>query len=43
MQQVTIHEMLHDMARDEKVKGELFNLVLDKIKQEMDIVMLDVI
>ena len=32
MQQVTIHEMLHDMARDEKVKGELFNLVLDKNK-----------
>ena len=32
MQQVTIHEMLHDMARDEKVKGDLFNLVLDKNK-----------
>lgn len=32
MQQVTIHEMLHDMAGDEKVKGDLFNLVLDKNK-----------
>lgn len=32
MQQVTIHEMLHDMAGDEKVKKDLFNLVLDKNK-----------
>lgn len=32
MQQVTIHEMLHDMAGDEKVKKDLFNLVLEKNK-----------
>lgn len=32
MQQVTIHEMLHDMAGDKQVKEDLFNIVLDKNK-----------
>ena len=32
MQQVTIHEMLHDMAGDKQVRNDLFNLVLDKNK-----------
>lgn len=32
MQQVTIHEMLHDMAGDKQVRNDLFKLVLDKNK-----------
>jgi len=32
MQQVTIHEMLHDMAVDKQVRNDLFKLVLDKNK-----------
>lgn len=33
MQQVTIHEMLHDMAGDKQVRSDLFNLILDKNKK----------
>ncbi len=32
MQQVTIHEMLHDMAGDKQVRSDLFSLILDKNK-----------
>lgn len=32
MQQVTIHEILHDMAGDKQVRSDLFSLILDKNK-----------